>query len=175
MYISLEKILVISGIMLSVIGAWYISRCLIKKTNIEMIKEAGTTYSWNDNYVLSAIKQRIEGNHGITFIMFSALLQICFVIYSSETTSLIIFPVWSSITLILFLIMSLIVITNISVRNKYKKRVIEYISQNRNISEKTHEKDIERYISYIDKNYNYSNQTKEELVSHFNKIYSGKK
>ena len=175
MIIILQKIFMIFGILVNVIGAWYISRCLIKKTQNEMKSENCFVYSWNDDYVLSAMKQKIEGTVGIVFIVVGSLLQISTIVYDSQIEVLLgMAPGESAIVIIMIIFLLLLLFicfANSIIKHRYQKSVVEYIRRNRQVNDKTHIYDINRYIKYADKTHESINN-RTRAIEKFNRVYN---
>lgn len=174
MNIILQRVLLILGIILNAIGAWYISRCLIKKTEKEMITENYVVDFWNDNYVLSSIKQKIEGTFGASYIIFGSIVQVYTIVCDIETVLFpkmnIILSVIIIIAILIVILSTLIIITNTGIRKLYLKRVIAFIRIYRKIDNNTHIAVINRYIKYVDKDYN-DISDKAEAISMYNSLF----
>ena len=75
MTFSIVKFIGLLGLCFDVIGAWYISRGLIRKT-VEVLKhETGFSFGPNDNYIISGYTQKIESNVGFIFLLLGFTLQ----------------------------------------------------------------------------------------------------
>lgn len=75
MTVSIARFLTLIGLCFDVIGAWYISRGIMKKTEEELIKETGFSFGPNNNYIISGLKQKVEGDFGFFFLLVGFSLQ----------------------------------------------------------------------------------------------------
>lgn len=74
------------GLIFDIIGAWYISRGLIRKTKEEIDIEAGGKYNIHHSNKISLIRQKVECKYGFVFMFIGFLLQIiCYVIQAIIT------------------------------------------------------------------------------------------
>lgn len=174
MYIVLDKVILIVGIILCSAGAWYISRGLVKKTEDVMCIEVAFVYSWNDNYVLSSIKQKVEGTAGCILIGLGSIFQVISImiyknIFILEDYSLL-FGVVMVTLAILILIVCVYKLANRGIDRYYMKRVISYIKEYRCLKNETNISDIKRYIKYV-KDVKPKTDDKRQVIVEFDKTF----
>lgn len=84
----------VTGLILDIIGAWYITRGIVKKTLEEMTVEA-PQFSWDVNhaYVIGALTQKNEAKIGFVLLFLGFAFQAVTYILNTELSSLN-FSIW---------------------------------------------------------------------------------
>lgn len=154
MMITLGKLITLFGLFFDVLGAWYISRGIIKKTEDELKSETGFAFAPNDNYIISGLKQKIEGDYGFAFLTLGFTFQGISTIFNSGIFL-------NQVSLLYLLATSIIVLTIIilvegSVRRAQKRsvgiHVYKVIQRHLNSSgdKPMHILDIKRFLGYLE-------------------------
>ncbi len=177
MYIVAQNTLSILGLIFDILGAWYISRSLIKKRITDMQKENCFVYGVNDNYVISSIKDKLECKFGFSIVLFGFALQLIAQLYNEE---IFLCRITALNILIIFTIIIGIIIITLMIGCLYVKRkyniIVKYYIKNE-IShldiQKVHINDLRNFVRYIKNDFDKENNfTREQIIVELNKIYN---
>lgn len=153
---KLSVMLGVTGLILDIMGAWFISNGLIRKTFQEINDEApGFGWSKNEAYMIGALTQKIEAtvgfyvlSSGFTFQLLAYLVNYLAGYISTIVSSLLVtglLGVWT--------------VSNYIIKRKInfakKKLLVEQLTKNGYSSEKPmHVEDTKRYLRYLKVGYN---------------------
>lgn len=172
---EIGSLIAVFGLMLDILGAWYISRAIFKKT-LDAIKEEAPKFSAgiNEAYVVGALHQRIEAKFGFPLLSIGFFLQAVPNFLCEEYKSAIVSTCWFLLGVII--IVTLRFILEFFVKNAKTKLVKSflkaYIIENykkKNLNEPMPKKTVESYFIYLEKKYTDS-ASQEELWEELRKL-----
>lgn len=123
------KLVAILGLAFDVLGAWYISRGLIRKTKKNIVSEAEVTWGPNDNYIINGLVQKIECNVGFWLLLFGFVLQGISTILSGELMNKLLVS-WQVLTSLGVELASVLIVYKCSehiIGKKSKKEILEHV------------------------------------------------
>ena len=148
----LGNLIGVTGLMLDIIGAWYLSRGLVRKNLKEIVREAPqASFGINVAYVIGALTQRIEARTGFGFLFFGFVLQALSYLLKMELSSLNLrwwITLSISVPVVVFIVSDLLVKTRArTVRKKYLRE--EIIKHMEATDKPKHIEDTKRYLKYL--------------------------
>ena len=75
MTLTVCKLIVLLGLAFDVLGAWYISRGLMRKSKKDLENETGFCFGPNDDYIIGGLSQKIECKIGFYILLLGFTLQ----------------------------------------------------------------------------------------------------
>ena len=163
----LGSLIGVTGLILDIIGAWYLARGIVKKTLEEMTVEA-PQFSWDVNhaYVIGALTQKIEAKIGFVLLTLGFTFQAITYILNIELSSLnfIRLIILDSIVLIGVAIVSHFIV-KIKVNNAkmaYLRKII--IAQLEETKGRQHIDDTKWYLRYLKVKFDDNISTEDALL-----------
>lgn len=160
MTFSLSSLITLFGLILDIIGAWYISRGLVKKTREDIKKETGFCFGPNDNYIISGLSQKAECKVGFIFLLFGFMLQGVGNLLPSFSFNSCTPIFYRNIILVgLFFIILCFIISNKIIKKIIKNYILIHVSQvikehiKASNDSPMHIGDIKRYLDYLNINF----------------------
>lgn len=143
----------VTGLILDIMGAWYITRGLVKKNLNDIRHEAPQfTFGINEAYVIGALTQRIEARIGFVLLFWGFGLQAITYVLSTELSSMSILQWWLSADL--FSLIMIFVLSDYAIKrtvrttkkNFLREQIKKYIKSTENAK---HLEDTKRYLRYL--------------------------
>ena len=142
----------VSGLILDIIGAWYLSRGLVRKNLQEIVQEAPqAAFGINVAYVMGALTQRIEARTGFGFLFFGFGFQALSYLINMELSSLHIrwwIALYISVLIAVYIVSDSLVKRRVrTVRKKYlREEIIKYMEST---EKPKHIISTRRYLKYL--------------------------
>ena len=158
LFVILGSLIGVNGLILDIIGAWYLSRGLVRKTLKEIVQEAPQfSFGINEAYVIGALIQKIEATMGFGLLFFGFGLQALPYILNTELSSIYITLWWiiSDIAILVAIFKVSDRLVKRRGRTARKKYLREDILEKMRTTEKNlqHIDDTKRYLRHLGVNF----------------------
>lgn len=148
----LGSLIGVTGLILDIIGAWYLARGIVKK-NLEGIIEEAPKHSFgiNEAYVMGALIQKLEASIGFGFLFVGFMLQALSLVNTKPSSYNL--SLWS-ITLDISVLIAFYIASHYIIKRKIRMIRKNYLRQEilKHIKTKgkpKHVADTKRYLGYL--------------------------
>lgn len=127
--IYLQGLIIVIGLLIDIIGAWFISRGLATKTTDEFISEAVFTYGVNDSYIISGMRQHIECKYGFGLLFLGFGMQLIAQLYIDKIGIISISVFSLTVLIVILFVITMFLLFNGRVKVEYEKKANEYLKE----------------------------------------------
>lgn len=152
-FVKLGSVIGFTGLIIDIIGAWYIARGLVKKNLKEILQEAPQFgYGVNIAYVMGALTQKVEATIGFYLLAIGFAIQVISCLLWMELSSLNLTVWWLAldISILITIYKGLDATINSRIRSVKKNYLREVIKEHMKTTENPKQiGDLKRYLGYL--------------------------